>query len=390
MFILGIRRMKWTVAVVVAALLVGACASKPPIERPLDLFADDLFAPKPAAVGSATLFDLNEPMLAFLAAHVGYRSPGALPTAPERLFIALRQNLRLDYEAGETRTAAETFASRSGNCLSLAIMAGAFAKYLGMPTQYQIVRGLETWSRQGGIAFRNAHVNMVLGAARSDALTVKGSMLEVDFSPPGATHRRLAVPIAEETVVAMYLNNRAAEALAAGDVRTAYWWAREATAAAPGFLGGYNTLAVVYRRHGSVQAAERVLRFALERNGSDTDLLSNLALVLEQQGRDAEAAAVRARLAQLLPVRPFYYEDQGLAALARGDDEAARDFFKRELERMPYDDHLNFLIGVTELRLGNTRAARRYVEAAVKAATTRQRRSVYASKLEYLGSLPRE
>jgi len=47
----------------------------------------------------------------------------------------------------------------------------------------------------------------------------------------------------------MYLNNRAAETLADGDVVRAYWWARRRFREAPAFPNSYNTLGVIYRHH---------------------------------------------------------------------------------------------------------------------------------------------
>ena len=44
---------------------------------------------------------------------------------------------------------------------------------------------------------------------------------------------------------------RAAEALAGGDVGGAYWWARAAIRQDPQFISAYNTLGVIYRRHGA-------------------------------------------------------------------------------------------------------------------------------------------
>lgn len=387
--------MKLVAAVVLLSMLAAGCASRPPVERPAPLFDDRLFAPRPPSVGAQGLFDLSPAMRAFLAAHVSQEATRVEPmrwrVTPEHLFQALRQELRLDYEAAGTRVAAETFATRSGNCLSLAILAGAFARHLNVPVQYQIVMGVETWSRHEGIAFRNGHVNLVLGPTRPDAFVVQfpERVLVIDFGSAGAVYRQRAVPVSEQTIAAMYLNNRAAETLAGGDLDAAYWWARAALETAPAFLGGYNTLAVVYRRHGNLERAEQVLRHALTMDDADPDVLSNLALVLEQQGRAREAQAVRTRLASLVPVPPFYYQDQGVAALARGDNAGARDLFERELKRMPYDDQLHFLIGVAEQRLGNTAAARQHVEAALKAGATRERRSLYASKLERLGLAPK-
>jgi tetratricopeptide (TPR) repeat protein len=99
----------------------------------------------------------------------------------------------------------------------------------------------------------------------------------------------------------MYMNNRAAESLAEGRVNDAYWWARAAIEEDPRFMSAYNTLGVTYRRHGNPQEAERVLSLVLELEPGNTLAMSNLALVLNDQGRAGEASALTRKLEQLQP-----------------------------------------------------------------------------------------
>ena len=54
--------------------------------------------------------------------------------------------LKLEYDAARTKNAAATFASRTGNCLSLVIMTAAFAKELGASRR---VPGAPTSTRPG-------------------------------------------------------------------------------------------------------------------------------------------------------------------------------------------------------------------------------------------------
>ncbi len=94
--------------------------------------------------------------------------------------------------------------------------------------------------------------------------------MTVDFVPPELAGGFSTRPISEATIVAMYMNNRAAEALTEGHVDDAYWWARAAIGEAPRFFSAYNTLGVVYQRHGNLPEAEQVLAYALEREPANT------------------------------------------------------------------------------------------------------------------------
>ena len=70
-----------------------------------------------------------------------------------------------------TKNAAATFATRTGNCLSLVIMTAAFAKELGVPVRYQAAYLDETWSRTGNLLIASGHVNVTLARRLLDAKT---------------------------------------------------------------------------------------------------------------------------------------------------------------------------------------------------------------------------
>ena len=351
---------------------------------PEQLFADKLFPPPAQPVSSDNLFVLNDEMRAFVASRVGPQA--ARSGLQVGLFEALKNELKIAYDATRTQVAADTFVARSGNCLSLVIMTAAFAKYLNVPVYYRSVYGHDTWSRSSGIVFRSGHVNLQLGSARdTDRFSRDAYMpLLIDFLAPESAVRLYSRPESEQAIIAMYLNNRAAETLVEGDIATAYWWAREAIRTSPAFLSGYNTLGVVYLRHGNLEQAEHSLRYVLEREPGNVNALTNLFSVLTQAGRAAEAAAVRAELAELAPYPPFYYLDQGVTALMKGDYEGALDLLNKELRRMPYDDEVHFAIAVADLRLGDMRHARQHLTLAVENSATRDRRNLYTAKLNYL------
>jgi tetratricopeptide (TPR) repeat protein len=206
-----------------------------------------------------------------------------------------------------TRTAREAFDARAGNCLSLVLMTAALAKELGLEVRYQRVFADDAWSRVGELHVASSHVNVTLGRKSGDprALFSERNLLTIDFMQTRRGRPYRAFAIREATVVAMYMNNRAAEALAAGRVDDAYWWARAAVGQAPAFFAAWNTLGVIYRHRGHLREAEAVLSYILEREPANTSAMSNLALVLGESGHPREAAALSERLARLEPVPPL-------------------------------------------------------------------------------------
>jgi tetratricopeptide (TPR) repeat protein len=294
--------------------------------------------------------------------------------------------LRLDYDAEMTRNASQAFEARSGNCLSLVIMTAALAKELGLSVEYHSAFVEPAWSRVGGMYFLSGHVNLTLGGRSTGARTIydAGELMTIDFLPAAELRGLRTWIIPEQTIVAMYMNNRAAESLAGGQLNDAYWWARAALGQDPEFLSAYNTLGVIYLRHGDWPQAERVLGYILEREPANAQALSNLALALERQGRLAESGVMHSRLAQIEPYPAFHFFDRGLAALELGDFKTARDLFAKEVDRDPYYHEFQFWLGVANLRLGNIGEARKHLGLAVENSPTRGDRDLYAAKLEHL------
>ncbi len=361
-------------------LALAGCAGVPATGDTNSLLADSLFATPAQPPRGDQVFALSEGMREFL--------DGELALALRKhgrnmgLYEAMRSSLRIEYDSVITRNAAQTFAARSGNCLSLVILMSAFARELKIPVEYQSVYGYEGWSRSGDVAFHITHVNLVLGEPYGIDVVNREPRLTVDFLPPSSAAALNARSITEATVVAMYLNNRAAETMAGGDPNGGYWWAREAIRTDPGYLNTYNTLGVIYLRHGNLPEAEHALRYIVEREPENTDALSNLARVLAGQGRTAEAQQVKARLASIAPYPPFYFFDQGLAALVSGDYRKALTLLERELVRMPYNDELHFALAMTHLHLGEVRRARKHMNLALENSTTHDRHDLYAAQLQ--------
>ena len=375
-------------AALLPCLLVGACASGP-AERPPaapSFLADARFAPPSQRVDAADVFALSPEMKRYLEVEIAdkLREKGMQKGLIEALYA--KGELKLDYDSAMTRNAAQAFAARSGNCLSLVIMTAAFAKELQLGVYYQSVFTDETWARSGDIQFVIDHVNLSVGKRVSevDRGARFQSVLTVDFLPPAETGKQRARILAENTVIAMYMNNRAAETLAQGRVDDAYWWAREATLQDPDLARGYNTLGVVYRRHGDLKLARRVLEHAIAQEPDNPQIVANLAQVLTDQGRNAEAAVLFARLAQLEKEPPFIYFDRGQEALRNGDVVAAQALFERQVDRMPYYHEFHYWLAVTNARLGDTREARRQLEMAMDTSTTRGDHDLYAGKLARL------
>lgn len=378
------------VAVLLGALLAGCAA--PPVLAPApdELYQDALFAPASERIDPADVFALNDDMRRYVREQLDVRR-GTRGLRQALVDAVLHGELRLEYDSTHTRTAAEAFEARSGNCLSLVIMTAALARALGLHVEYNRAEIAELWSREGNVYFLNGHVNITLGKRFFDTRTLRDAddLMTIDFLPPQELDRLRIDTLQESTIVAMFMNNRSAEALVRGRLDDAYWWARAAIRASPSFMAAYNTLGVVYIRRGEPSLAERAFRRVLATEPRNTRAWANLALVLTKQGREADAAAAERELSRLEGAAPFQYFHRGLAAMEAGDYRAARALFARELDRDPDYHEFHFWLALAELRLGNVERARAELALALENSTTPSDHDLYAAKLQRLSLLLR-
>lgn len=404
-------RVRWPLAAAVALAVAGAggealaqpvtAASAGPVSAPAvapvslehSLLADARFPPPSVRIDAGDVFALDDAMKAYL--HDQVMPKVAVKGRQHALIGALysKNELQLAYDSTMTRSAAQAFADRSGNCLSLVIMTAAFAKALDLEVNYNRVLVDEAIGRDGDIYLAIGHINLTLGQRGSGAMNsrfkagsryLEPERMTVDFVRPEDIRSVRTRPLEEATVVAMYLNNRAVEALAAGAVVDAYWWAREAVVQDPTFLPAVNTLGVVYARHRDAVEAERTLRYVLARDPGNTLAMSNLVTVLAETGRAEESRKLAATLVTLDPEPPFSWFLRGREALRAGDLWTARDAFAREVARAPDFHEFHFWLALAYFGLRQDAAARAELERAAELSPTRRDRDRYEAKLARL------
>ncbi|OWQ47074.1 hypothetical protein CDL60_11860 [Roseateles noduli] len=383
-------------ATMLSALAFTGCATAP--EAPVTsadtapLIHDELFAPSRDVIDPERVMAITPKMREFIRARIPNATGSALVMDTRDLRHLLldalynRNQLQLEYDAETTRTAAEAFDAKAGNCLSLAMMTAVFAREMGLPFVFRQIYDEEQWSRVGDLQVVSGHVNIALGRRRTDFRVVGNDepSLVVDFLPGAQIQRQRAMPVDERMIVAMYMNNRAAELMAQAQIDRAYWWARAAWQHDPRLLTALNTLGVIYRRHGDTALAERAFRFVLAREPANVQSMANLAQALRLQGQLAEAQKYEAQLALLQPYPPFKFFDLGIAAMKAGEYAKARDLFAKEIDRSAYYHEFHFWMALANVGLGKWDVVRTELAKAEEYSVTAPQRQLYAAKLESL------
>lgn len=386
----SLHRLPVLIALWLAAALGGCASLAPP--SPAPLLHDALFDHPSRPAEADTVLQLSAPMQAHLQVlRQDAHRPADLPLA---LADSLYRpgGLRLDYDASFTRNAAQAFDARSGNCLSLVVMTAALSRGLGLDVIYQRVPGGEQYRSESGLTLRIGHVNLVLGPrpllrdARTALVPLGDERLVVDFLPQETARGLPAEAITEAQMLAMFMNNRAVEALLAPAAAPAqaYAWVREALRRDPGFLPAYNTLGVVYQRSGHLAPAAAAFAQVLAADDRDVVAMANLAGVRRAQGRLDEARQWEARRAALEPEPPFHFLRLGQAALADGDWTQARAHFQRELRGQPESHEAWFGLARVHAAQGDASQAEQALRRALAASATAGEQARYAGKLDRL------
>lgn len=375
--------MKRWILLLSAALLTAltGCAELPRAAPPgAGVFNDALFAPPAQPPDVARLFELTPAMHRYLVERIQPQvwRKGAQVALIDALYT--QGELRLEYDAVHTRTAAEAFDARKGNCLSLVIMTAAFARELGLTVRFQDVLDRPAIEPNGDLTFVVGHVNLALshgpGSARPGVIDT--TWLVVDFLPGQDLKRQHIREVDERRIRAQFMNNRAAEELARGRVDDAYWWLRGAWAQDPGFANLYNTLGVVYRHRGALAEAERALQAALAMDPGNEHVAGNLAGLQLALGRVPALQPAAAGVSRYAAARQ---------ALEDGQPRQALLMLQGELGLTPRNPELHHLLAITQARLGDVAQARYHLERAAEFSAAGSQQQRYAGKLERLKAL---
>ena len=261
------------------------------------------------------------------------------------------------YEASRTRTAAETFRARSGNCISHAHLLVALGRAAGLDVHYERIEAEPEWTEREDAYLVGNHVVAAFRTAQGTYLADPAGM---DLTPQ-TPRRRLD----DAEALALHHNNLAAQALLdAGDLPLAYAHAAKAVALAPVLADPWVNLGVVLARHGQANGAERAYRAALAADGANLSAMSNLYGLYRAQGRTEDADRMRARVEW--PRRQNPYHLLRLAGEAEREGRLAehRELVEEAALRKDTDPRVQFALARARWLTGDARGARRALEAA--------------------------
>jgi Flp pilus assembly protein TadD len=372
--------------VVGLALALPACTSWRGAAGAAAIDVDDLLTGAvPAASGAAPaplveekqVLAVSLEMRAFLDAHVGRDSGDSLKMHRLAAAITGRDTFGLVYD-DRTRTASETFSARRGNCLSFATMFVAMARAVGLTVQFQEVEIPPDWRVENDTYVLNRHVNVFVDLGAAGTRVVDFNI--ADFRASYEMRR-----ISDARALAHYYNNVGVERMLAGGTAEALSSFRRAIAGGDRrFSPAWTNLGTLYLRLGQSVHAEAAYLQALRTDGGDLVALSNLARLRERLGDEKGAARYRRAVVYHRNRNPYYRYELARRAYDEGHYDAAIDHLTFATRARPSEDRFCHLLGMSFLRQGNGRAARRWLERAEEVAATDALKRRYMTKIDAL------
>jgi Flp pilus assembly protein TadD len=367
-----------------AALWLGACAqlpeSPPEAERASKeealsgqaLFGDDPLPPLP----QADILGVSPAMKQFLADYVDRRASSPLRLHQLAWAVINDASFGLEYTTA-TRTAAEAFVERNGNCLSFTNMFVALAREAGLKARYQQVEIPPDWEQRGDTYVLNRHINVLVE-------TANGQRQAVDFNIDDfkTSYDRHVVP--DRRAEAHYFSNTGVEKLQAGDYRGAFLYLRRGVEIDAAFAPLWTNLGALYSRAGHPRLAEASFLEALRLDSRDMVAISSLARLYERLGDEATARRYRDLARFHRDRNPYYRFHVAREAFLRRDHAAALAHLDFAIDKRPNEDSFFFLRGMVHLQLGNAGKARADLERAEAIADDDALKRNYHSKMELL------
>ncbi len=352
-----------TTRITADALLAGD-ASVAESGPPLVLDDQDVLAVSPA-------------MSAFLDEHVD--RTGSLELKLRQLVAAIIDSKTFGVEYDDrTRTAAETFRMRRGNCLSFSTMFVAMARHVGLAAEYQEVDVPPDWTLDKDTYVLNQHVNVYV-----DLGTAGTRVVDFNIGDFKATYdlRR----ISDARALAHYYNNVGVERMQGGDMGAALACFRRAISGGDTrFSPAWTNLGTLHLRNGDRAHAEAAYQQAVRSSPGDLVAMSNLARLYDLLGDGDRARAYQKKVVYHRKLNPYYrYELARRAYAARRYDEAI-GHLRYASRKRPKEDEFYFLLGLTYLQKGDAPAARRWLARAEEVAATDALKRRYSNKIDIL------
>jgi len=224
----------------------------------------------------------------------------------------------IEYESGKTKTATETYQSKSGNCLSMTNLFIAMARYSGLDARYHLVKARPEWDQSGNTLIWTQHIN-------STGILGSGDRYVLDFLPQQRAIREDMETISDNYALAIFYNNLAAEAIIEERYDAAIGYLRTALSIEPEMADVWNNMGATQRRLKRVDLARASYQQAVRFDPYNNAAMSNLSRIYLQEGNVKLGNYFANKVKRHRSKNPYYRYSNARSALIDGDYARARE-----------------------------------------------------------------
>lgn len=378
---------------VLVSTIVVACGSTAPnvtLPEPNQAYLDDQFTPNVSIESIEEVFAISDEMKLYVRERLD-----PMPSASKKVKRLVQDLfdpnvLNIQYKAGANISAQEVFEHGSANCLSLTLLSYILAREAELNATLMDVKVQENWTFSQGVSLLNGHVNLKVNGERAISsvnLSMEADSMTIDFLPMLRSKTLGSRPLTKKEFLALYYNNRGADALLAKNYDLSYAYFKAATKNGPYLSSTWGNLAGLYSRMGYFTEAERLYNISAQLDPNNLNTQENLAVLYTKTERQEQADIMLDKIHRKRLDNPYYH-----AMLAREDYENGK--YLASIQKLKKAIHLNntehlflFDMARSHLRLNNYHRANTYLKRAKRLASEGYDKKIYQSKISMLQQL---
>ena len=367
-------------------LTLVSCASKPLKPENLDsLYLDNAFKSAASIESEEQIFHVSPQMKDYIAKK--QKAVGGIKNKTKKFVSDLfdPNSIGIEYDHRANLTASEAFDQGAANCMSLTLLSYVMLKEMGFNAIIYDVSLPENWTLDEGVVLANGHVNLKVHTPKSSHIVdALDATVTIDFLPRSQMSILRQRALTLDEFIALYYNNKGADALIKGDKALAYKYFKAATKKAPQMSATWGNLASLYRQSGYVKQAEQVYSYAISIDQNNLTLKENLALLYQLTNRLNQAKKLRQEIEIKRKNNPYYFALQADKQYESGDYESSIANYKKAI-RLHAKEPL-FLLGIAKvhIKLNQIEQAQVYLERAKEIAPNINDKAKFQSKLAIL------
>ncbi len=322
-------------------------------------------------------FEVSPEMKLFLDKNIDH-SASSLEQLRALVRMVFQQNALNFTYVPETRSAADTFAKRGGNCVSFTFLFLGLARQLGLDARFREVDIIPTWSQVGNVISMAGHANAIV--------MIGGLGYMVDLFPRVDRIDIQGRVVSDGRALAHFFNNKGVDFLARGQAPMAMAYFNKALESDPTTAFVWANLGVAESIDGHLEEAVKSYQKALQLNPREMVAMSNLAAAYERMGRREDAEKYQTRVRKFNQKNPYYHFNLGLQSYRSGAYLDSIEHYKAAIKLKSTEHNFYLAMAKSYSQLGGTDKVAQYLKLAAKYAPDEAWKVRYSEKLRLLAA----